>query len=126
MIELVLASRCTACGDCASVCPTHVFDLGAEGFPVIARQQDCQTCFMCELYCRADALYVGPDHDRAVPVDPAEILNSGLLGQYRRDSGWHEWAADSEYASQFWRMSQIMTGGRDITAARKRPGKTAG
>jgi hypothetical protein len=46
-------------------------------------------------------------------------LNSGLLGQYRRDSGWREWAAYPEYASQFWRMSQVMNGWREVTAARK-------
>jgi len=119
VIELVLDSRCTGCGECVKVCPTHVFDLGADGIPVIARQEDCQTCFMCELYCQADALYVGPDHDRAVPVDAREILESGLLGQYRRDSGWDEWAAHPEYTSQFWRMSQIMNGGRELTLSRK-------
>jgi len=118
VIELVLASLCTSCGECVSVCPTHVFDAGTDGVPVIARQEDCQTCFMCELFCQADALYVGPDHDRANPVDEQEILNSGLLGQYRRDSGWHEWAAHPEYLSQFWRMSQIMNSGREVTAAR--------
>jgi NAD-dependent dihydropyrimidine dehydrogenase PreA subunit len=119
VIELVLASLCTGCGECVRVCPTQVFDAGANGVPVIARQEDCQTCFMCELYCQADALYVGPDHDHAKPVAADEILNSGLLGQYRRDSGWHEWAAYPEYASQFWRMSQVMNGGREVTAARK-------
>ncbi len=118
MIELIVESRCTGCGDCVSVCPTHVFDMNGA-LPVIARQADCQTCFMCELYCPADALYVGPDHDRAVPVDEATILNSGLLGQYRRDSGWGEWEQHPEYASQFWRMSDIMNGGREISAARK-------
>jgi NAD-dependent dihydropyrimidine dehydrogenase PreA subunit len=122
MIELVLASLCTGCGECVRVCPTHVFDAGADGVPVIARQEDCQTCFMCELYCQADALYVGPDHDRAVPVDADEIVNSGLLGQYRRDSGWDEWAGRPEYESQFWRMAQVMNGGREVTAARKARG----
>jgi NAD-dependent dihydropyrimidine dehydrogenase PreA subunit len=39
-----------------------VFGMNGD-VPVIARPEDCQTCFMCELYCRADALYVGPDHD---------------------------------------------------------------
>jgi NAD-dependent dihydropyrimidine dehydrogenase PreA subunit len=120
MIELIVESRCTGCGDCVSVCPTHVFDMNGD-VPVIARPEDCQTCFMCELYCQADALYVGPDHDKAVPVDEAAILQSGLLGQYRRDSGWHEWANDPEYRSQFWRMSQIMNGGREISEARKKP-----
>ena len=29
--------------------------------PVIARQEDCQTCFLCEIYCPTDALYVAPN-----------------------------------------------------------------
>jgi NAD-dependent dihydropyrimidine dehydrogenase PreA subunit len=119
MIELIVADRCTSCGDCVAACPTNVFDLGVDGLPVIARQEDCQTCFLCELYCKADALYVGPDQDRAVPVDAAAIVQSGLLGQYRRDSGWDEWAAQPEYQSQFWRMGQVMMRGVQITAARQ-------
>jgi NAD-dependent dihydropyrimidine dehydrogenase PreA subunit len=121
VIELVLASRCNGCGDCVTVCPTQVFDLGADNIALIARQEDCQTCFMCELYCQADALYVGPDHDHAVPVDADALMKSGLLGQYRRESGWDEWANDPQYRSQFWRMSEIMNNGREISAARKRP-----
>jgi len=62
MIELIVESRCTGGGDCVSICPTHVFGMNGD-VPVIARLEDCQTCFMCELYCQADALYVGPDHD---------------------------------------------------------------
>lgn len=73
---------------------------------------------MCELHCQADAIYVGPDRDGFVPVDPEEVLNSGLLGQYRRDSGWNEWAKHPEYQSQFWRMPDIMNGGREMTEAR--------
>ncbi|MEW2116710.1 hypothetical protein AB0945_16245, partial [Streptomyces sp. NPDC005474] len=29
------------------VCPTRVFDRGADGVPVIASQDSCQTCFQC-------------------------------------------------------------------------------
>ena len=118
MIELILGDRCTGCGDCVAVCPTHVFDPGTKGVPLIARPEECQTCFMCELHCRADAIYVGPDRDRFVKVEPEEVLNAGLLGQYRRDSGWDEWAAHPEYTSQFWRMPDIMNGGREMTEAR--------
>ena len=32
---------------CVNVCPTNVSDK-TDGIPVIARQNDCQTCFLCE------------------------------------------------------------------------------
>jgi NAD-dependent dihydropyrimidine dehydrogenase PreA subunit len=105
VIEAVIAERCTSCHACVEVCPTNVFDTGADGRPVIARQVDCQTCFMCELYCKADALYVAPDCDRAVPVDAATLLASNLLGQFRRDSGWDEW--QGRYPNEHWLMDGV-------------------
>ena len=51
MIEVIDAERCTSCDICVNVCPTNVFDK-TDGIPVIARQNDCQTCFLCELYLR--------------------------------------------------------------------------
>ena len=62
MIEVIDAERCTSCDICVNVCPTNVFDK-TDGIPVIARQSDCQTCFLCELYCPEDALYVSPFAD---------------------------------------------------------------
>jgi NAD-dependent dihydropyrimidine dehydrogenase PreA subunit len=116
MIEVVVDSRCTACGACVAVCPTNVFDLSPTGRPSIARQSDCQTCFMCELYCPVDALYVHPDCDHPVPVDAQALLASGLLGQYRRDSGWGEWADDPRYANAHWRMEGIFARARAAAA----------
>jgi NAD-dependent dihydropyrimidine dehydrogenase PreA subunit len=84
MIELIVADRCTSCGECVKVCPSNVFDLRPEGPPVIARLADCQTCFLCELYCKADT-----------------------LGQYRRASGWDEYAGDPRYANEHWRMEGV-------------------
>ncbi|KPL54659.1 hypothetical protein ABB55_22535 [Prosthecomicrobium hirschii] len=107
MIELVVESRCVGCSACVEVCPTGVFDRAADGRPVLARVEDCQTCFMCELYCLADALYVAPDCENRVPVDEAAILASGLLGQYRRDSGWDEWEADPSKSNEHWRMEGV-------------------
>jgi NAD-dependent dihydropyrimidine dehydrogenase PreA subunit len=92
MIELVSAERCTGCNICVSVCPTNVFDAVEDSPPVIARQGDCQTCFMCELYCPVDALYVAHDANAAVAVDETVLEESLVLGSYRKAIGW---SADS-------------------------------
>ena len=49
MIELISEERCTSCDICVRVCPVNVFEARDGEPPVIARQQDCQTCYMCEL-----------------------------------------------------------------------------
>lgn len=88
VIEIISADRCIECNQCVSVCPTNVFDRVENGIPVIARQSDCQTCFMCELYCPADALYVAPDSEGLTGVTEAELEVQGLLGGYREKVGW--------------------------------------
>lgn len=115
MISLVIAERCTGCQVCVRVCPTNVFDAVRGGPPVIARQQDCQTCFLCELYCQPDALYVDPDSETPAAVSAEEVERSGQRGSYRRDSGWDEWAGDPRYANEHWRMDQIFARARALS-----------
>jgi NAD-dependent dihydropyrimidine dehydrogenase PreA subunit len=88
MIELVSSDRCVQCGLCVKVCPTNVFDAGVDNVPVIARQDDCQTCFICEAYCPADALYVSPYADTPVAVDEQHLVETQLLGSWRKTIGW--------------------------------------
>ncbi len=114
MIELLLAERCTGCNRCVAVCPSNVFDAVRDAPPVIARAKDCQTCFMCELYCQADALFVHPNAEQRVPTEPAAVLAADLLGQYRRESGWDEWAG--HYPNEHWMMEQVF---RRALAARQ-------
>lgn len=82
MITEILSDRCNSCNACVVVCPDHVLDTAKDGqFPVIARPDQCQTCFLCELYCSEDAIYV------AVGVPRSELKNDPL-GNIRRDYGW--------------------------------------
>lgn len=107
MIELIYQDLCSGCGLCVEVCPVNALGMDVEAKPQIVDQHACQTCFMCELYCASDALYVDPDCDQVRHPDPVAIRHSGLLGQYRRDSGWDEWAADPKLTNQHWRMDGI-------------------
>lgn len=88
MIELVSKAKCVQCNLCVSVCPTNVFDKVENDIPVIARKHDCQSCFMCELYCPADALYVAPEADQGVPIDEEQLEKHSLIGGYRKKVGW--------------------------------------
>ena len=87
MIEVIDAERCTSCDICVNVCPTNVFDK-TDGRPVIARQGDCQTCFLCELYCPEDALFVSPFADVPQAVDVVALKQTATMGSYRRAVGW--------------------------------------
>jgi NAD-dependent dihydropyrimidine dehydrogenase PreA subunit len=107
MIALLLADRCTHCNACVAACPSNVFETVPDAAPIIARQLDCQTCYMCELYCPADALYVASDCEAPELLDAAQIEAAGLLGQFRRDHGWGEWAGDPRYKNQHWYMGEV-------------------
>lgn len=118
MIAHIFEDRCTGCNACVSACPTHVFDAAADGVPVIARLDQCQTCFMCELYCEADALYVAPDQRVAETIDPQAVLASGQLGRLRHDYGWDREAGESGHLAEFWRLGPLLREGAEIAARR--------
>lgn len=108
MIELVSEGRCIACDICVKVCPTNVFDAVPESAPRIARQQDCQTCFMCELYCPVDALYVAPQADEERAVDEDKLAGQGLLGSYRQAVGWGKGRSPGARLDQSFRLLPLV------------------
>jgi formate hydrogenlyase subunit 6/NADH:ubiquinone oxidoreductase subunit I len=50
-------SRCTGCGICPEVCPTHCLAMGPR-FPWLPRPGDCVSCGLCALVCPAAALHL--------------------------------------------------------------------
>lgn len=105
MIEVVIDDRCGGCGSCVDVCPSDVLERAASGKAVIARQADCQTCYLCELYCPEDALFVWPQTDHIAGITADQALATGDVGGFRRDSGWDEHAG--AHTNQHWRMGAI-------------------
>ena len=89
MIAHIFDDLCTNCAPngakCVQVCPTFVLDTG-ENTPIIARVDACQTCYMCELYCEQDAIFVAPNQFVPEAVDLAEAR--AHLGRLRHDQGW--------------------------------------
>jgi NAD-dependent dihydropyrimidine dehydrogenase PreA subunit len=119
MIEHIFEDLCTGCNACVTACPTHVLDVSAAGgAPVIARQDQCQTCFMCELYCPEDAIFVGPDQTGPQPIDPEAVRASGVLGQMRRDHLWDAPQGDLAPLSEYWRLGPYLQQGAQIAAER--------
>ncbi|NWK96149.1 ferredoxin family protein [Sphingobium lactosutens] len=125
MIAHIFEDRCDGCNNCVAICPTHVLDAGKDGAPVVARIDQCQTCYMCELYCTSDAIYVDPDQHHLHVVDPQAILESGHLGRLRHDYGWgREAGGDEGHLSDFWRLGPLLREGAEI-AARRYAGRKA-
>ena len=87
MIEFISETRCILCNKCVQICPMNVFTAVEHALPVIARQEDCQTCFMCELYCPVDALYVAPDAGHVTHVSESTAEAVKFLGSFR-GVGW--------------------------------------
>lgn len=118
MIAHIFADACTGCDACVAACPTHVLDPG-DPVPVIARPDQCQTCFMCELYCEADAIYVAPDQNAAQSIDPDAVRAAGHLGRLRRDYGWDREPEEGEsHLRDFWQLGPLLREGARIAAMR--------
>ena len=50
--------RCKRCGICIEFCPQKVFDAAVDGSPIVAREEDCTICHLCEKRCPDFAIKV--------------------------------------------------------------------
>jgi len=112
MIAQILADKCNNCAQCVNVCPTFVLDDGPR-VPVIARLDACQTCYMCELHCNQDAIFVAPD--QFAPEPSADPLPH--LGMIRRDHGWDR-PGEAGHLDEYRKLGPLLGEGAEIAARR--------
>jgi len=117
MITPILESRCNGCNQCVEVCPTLVLAEG-ENAPQIVRLDACQTCYMCELYCEQDAIYIAPDQTAPETITTEAIIASGNLGRIRHDQGWDFAASAEDHLDVYWRLGPLLGDGMDNAARR--------
>ena len=50
--------KCKKCLNCVHVCTAFdgVFDEGPDGYPVVARPEECVQCLICHTACPTDAI----------------------------------------------------------------------
>lgn len=58
-LPVLKATRCTGCGDCATVCPADCIAMNGV-LPWLPRPADCIACTACVLVCPSDALSMQP------------------------------------------------------------------
>jgi len=59
-------SKCTKCGICVNICPTHNIVMDDSGFPKIGK--DCLGCYYCERDCPEEAITSILDTKMAKPI----------------------------------------------------------
>jgi len=58
MIERIDDDLCTSCGICVNSCPMDVIRLYGNDTAVIQYQEDCCSCFACQMDCPERAIVV--------------------------------------------------------------------
>ena len=64
-IRRINYEKCVKCGNCDKICPEDVLRMDEETKrPYIKYLHDCQSCFICELNCPKEAIFVSPFRER--------------------------------------------------------------
>ncbi len=89
MATLEIDDRCTACGLCAKVCPTHAIEFQAQGehFSLTFNPADCLglDCKLCDWICAPRAITLRPGLSRAaLAMDFGQVVHDGPLARCAR------------------------------------------
>ena len=69
MIQSIDQEKCTGCGTCMEICPVDTFRIEEEIQKAgIKYPEDCLTCFLCEMRCPEEAIFVHPFKQVMPPV----------------------------------------------------------
>lgn len=70
-IKKIDEELCNGCGICLESCSMDVIRLDeVTEKAFIAFGDDCATCYMCEMDCPTDAIYVSPEVSRPIIFSP--------------------------------------------------------
>jgi NAD-dependent dihydropyrimidine dehydrogenase PreA subunit len=59
MIINIDTEKCIGCKHCYEVCPLDIYTWNEElKRPIIAYEEECQMCFVCQEECQVDALRI--------------------------------------------------------------------
>jgi NAD-dependent dihydropyrimidine dehydrogenase PreA subunit len=68
-IRQIDENLCNGCGICVEICPLDVLRMDRERKTAFIKYiEDCQSCFLCEVECPADAIEVIPIRERRTPL----------------------------------------------------------
>lgn len=68
VVQYIDYANCSDCTLCFEVCPMDVFRILGNRMAYIAYPRDCMCCYLCELACPDNAIYVSPERGRAIPL----------------------------------------------------------
>ena len=57
-VIMIDMNRCKGCGYCAAFCPANVYEMGADGKPLVRCEEACTYCQMCVKRCPDFAIHV--------------------------------------------------------------------
>jgi len=66
VVKYIDYEKCSHCLKCWLVCPMDVYRLAGKQV-YIAYPQDCMCCYLCELECSREAIYVDPRRGQPKP-----------------------------------------------------------
>jgi len=68
---------CKKCGICIELCPKKVFDTDDDGYPVLARMEDCIDCGICYFQCPDFGIIDDEKQKEKILIQMSEVPESG-------------------------------------------------